>query len=198
LAPEANRHLRWSARNWTALRKSLQAFALLAFVALFVLTRRVAWPPSLVNLPLRLDPLAMLAHLLASRTFLVGSALALLTLLLTLAAGRVWCGWLCPLGTVLDLFSLGRWRAVRSAPAAWWRKAKYGLLLTTVSAALFTNLTLLVFDPLTILFRTLSASVWPALDQVVTAAEAAFYRVPALQPAVLAFERLARPRLLPV
>lgn len=139
----------------------------------------------------------MLAHLLASRRALVGSALALITVVLTLAFGRAWCGWLCPLGTLLDLFSLRRRRGTREAPADLWRKAKYGLLLTILAAALFTNLTLMIFDPLTILFRTLSVSVWPAVDQLVTAAEAMLYRVPVLRPAISAFDGLARPKVLP-
>jgi polyferredoxin len=174
-------------------------------VALFVWSRRGGWPfdklrtwpVSVVNFPLRLDPLAMLAHLLASRTILAGSALALITVALTLALGRVWCGWLCPLGTLLDLFSLRRWRGKRGAPTDSWRRVKHGLLLTILAAALLTNLTLLIFDPLTILFRTLSVSVWPALDQLVTAAETALYPVPMLRPAISAFDGLVRPKLLP-
>jgi len=183
----------------------VQCAALLVFVALFVESRRGGWPGSVVNFPLRLDPLAMLTHLLASRTVLAGSALrqaqdvalALITVVMTLALGRVWCGWLCPLGTLLDLFSLRRWRGEREAPADSWRRVKHGLLLTILSAALLTNLTLLIFDPLTILFRTLSVSVWPALDQLVTAAEIALYRAPMLRPAVSAFDGLVRPEVLP-
>jgi ferredoxin len=146
---------------------------------------------------MRLDPLAMLSHLLASRSLLLGSSLALITLALTLAFGRVWCGWLCPLGTLLDQFSLNWWRAKRDAPSDSWRQVKYGLLLTVLLAALFTNLTLMIFDPLTILFRTLSVSVWPAMDQAVTAMEATLYKVPILRSAVSAFDGLVRPRVLP-
>jgi ferredoxin len=65
-------------------------------------------------------------------------------------------------------------------------------------AAALTNLTLLIFDPLTILFRTLSTSVWPAVDQLVTALERTLYRVPLLQPAVGTFDRLVRPVVLPI
>jgi polyferredoxin len=193
----AKRRARWRARHWRALRRLVQYAALLAFVVLFIWSRRGGWPASLVNVPMRLDPLAMLAHLLASRTILAGSALALITIVLTLALGRVWCGWLCPLGTLLDLFSLRRWRGKREAPADSWRRVKYGLLLTILAAALFTNLTLLIFDPLTILFRTLSVSAWPAVDQLVTAAETALYRVPVLQSAISTFDGLVRPKLLP-
>jgi len=184
--------------SWTILRRLVQALALLAFIAFFVWSRRGGWPGSVVNASMRLDPLAMLSHLLASRTILIGSALALITLALTLCFGRVWCGWLCPLGTLLDLFSLGWWRGKRDAPPDSWRMVKYGLLLTLIAAALFANLTLMIFDPLTILFRTLSVTVWPAVDQLVTVAEATAYQIPALRSAVSTFDGLVRPRVLPV
>jgi ferredoxin len=179
------------------IRRTVQGLALAAFVVLFVWSRRGGWPPSLVNVALRLDPLAMLGHLLSSRTVLFSSSLALLVLLLTLVRGRMWCGWLCPLGTVLDLLSLRWWRRRRQAPPESLRKLKYGLLLTMLLAALFTNLTLMISDPLTILFRTLSVSVWPAVDQVVTVAEATLYKAPTLRSLVSSFDGLVRPRVLP-
>jgi polyferredoxin len=179
------------------LRHVVQYVALFVFVALFVWSRRGGWPGILVNFPMRLDPLAMLAHGLSSRTVLAGSALALITVALTLGLGRVWCGWLCPMGTLLDVLSLRRWRGKRQAPADSWRAAKYGLLLTILGAALLGNLTWMALDPLTILFRTLSASIWPAVDQVVTTAEHGLYQVAALRPAVSAFDALVRPKVLP-
>ncbi len=188
----------WTPRHWITLRRVVQALALAAFVVLFVWSRRGGWPAMLVNTPMRLDPLAMLAHLLASRTFLAGSALALAVVVLTLLLGRVWCGWLCPLGTLLDWIPLRAWRRNEVQVPDSWRGVKYGLLLTTLIAAIFTNLTLLIFDPLTILFRTLSTAVWPAIDQIVTAAETALYRVPFLQPAVSGFDQLVRPVVLPI
>ena len=48
-----------------------------------------------------------------------------------------------------------------------WRSAKYVLLIAIIAAAAFSNLTLMVFDPLTIMVRTFSATVWPALDVAV-------------------------------
>jgi polyferredoxin len=184
-------------RQWTSLRKAIQYVALFVFIALFVWSRRGGWPGIVVNFPMRLDPLSMLAHLLASRTLLAESALALLTILLTLAFGRAWCGWLCPMGTLLDLLSLSRWRGKREAPSNSWRRVKYGLLLTILTAALLTNLTLMIFDPLTLLFRTLSASVWPAVDQLVTGAQFALYRVSLLRPALSTMDAVFRPKILP-
>jgi polyferredoxin len=128
------------------------------------MTRRGGWPPEIVNLIMRLDPLAVLAQALSSRSFLLGSAVVLLTVLLTVIAGRAWCGWLCPLGTVLDLIPL-RKRTLRdkqpNVPNAW-RSIKYGLLIVILSAALLGNLTLLIFDPLTIFIRTFTTGLWPA------------------------------------
>lgn len=178
------------------LRRVVQYAALFVFVALFVWSRRGGWPGMLVNFPMRLDPLAMLAHLVSSRTLLTGSALALATVALTVVFGRAWCGWLCPLGTLLDWFSPRR-RPRPQAPPDSWRAVKYGLLLTLLAAALFSNLTLMVFDPLTLLFRTLSASVWPAIDQLITAAQFTLYRVPILRPALSALDAVLRPKILP-
>lgn len=184
-------------KTWVTLRRIVQGTAFLTFLVLFVWSRRGGWPARLVNAPMRLDPLAMLAHLLASRTFLAGSALALIVVVLTLLLGRAWCGWLCPLGTLLDWFPLHRWRRKRTEISDGWRTVKYGLLVTILLAAALGNLTLLVLDPLTILFRTLSTAVWPAVDQVVTRVEAALYGIPVLQGAVSAFDGVVRPVVLP-
>jgi polyferredoxin len=184
-----------SSSRWVAARKLTQAAALLLFIALFIAARRGGWPPALVNLPLRLDPLLMLAHLLASKTFLAGSAVALLILLLTLVFGRAWCGWLCPLGVILDILTPRR-KPARPMPAAL-RSLKYGLLLVILAAALLGNLTLLLLDPLTLLFRTLTVSLWPALDWAVTWLEGTLYRLPGLGEPVAAFDAWARPLLLP-
>lgn len=193
---------------WVTARKLVQTGALLGFVILFIAARSSAWPASLLNLAMRLDPLLTLANLLASRIFLAASALALLSLLLALIFGRAWCGWLCPLGTLLDWFSLKGWRARRlgaraadpnaGAPPEGWRMLKYLLLFTILAAALLGNLTLLVFDPLTLLYRTLAVSLWPALDQVVSAIEMQLYRLPFLAGPLSAIDAWLRPRLLPL
>ena len=179
------------------LRQAVQFGALAAFLVLLVAARRGGAPPSLANLPMRLDPLAVLAHALAARALLAGSALALLTLTLTLLFGRAWCGWLCPLGTLLDLVPSPR-TAARRVPPETWRRAKHVLWLTLLVAALLGNLTLLVLDPLTLVIRTFGTALWPALERMVTAAEGAAYALPPLRPAVEAIDRLLRPALFPL
>jgi polyferredoxin len=184
-------------KRWKTVRKAVQYVALVAFVALFVASRRGGWAADLVNTPMRFDPLGMLAGAIASRALLAGSALALVVLVLTLVFGRAWCGWLCPLGTVLDYFTPQRKIQPIFKEPARLRSVKYVLLLTTLVAALFTNLTLLVFDPLMILFRTLTVAIWPAIDRIISAAETALYPVGILQDPINAFDKLVRPTLLP-
>jgi MauM/NapG family ferredoxin protein len=195
--PSSKRKPGWRTRPWITLRKMVQILALLGFLVLFVGAHAGRIRGSIANLPLRLDPLAVFSSFLASRQFLTGSALALITILLTLLAGRVWCGWLCPMGTLLDLFSFNRWRQNKLEVPRRLQQVKYILLLLILFAALFTNLTLLILDPLTLLTRTMTVSVWPALDKIFTSTEAALYRLPALRSAVSVFDQWIRPELLP-
>jgi polyferredoxin len=179
------------------LRKITQYLALFAAFALVIGSGRADWSGVLASKLMQIDPLATLASILAGRSLFSGAAWAMILLGMALLLGRAWCGWLCPLGTLLDAFSLRRLRGRRKTPPESWRKIKYWILLITLFAALFANLSLLVFDPLTIFIRTVSASLMPALDRGVTAAEAALYQVPALREGVKWFDDLVRPAILP-
>jgi polyferredoxin len=183
--------------RWVVVRKVVQGLALLAFFGLIVLSRRSAAAPEWINLPLRLDPLLVLANLLASRSFLAGSIASLSIVLLTFVAGRAWCGWLCPLGILLDLFSFKRQARGQKMPPEAWRTLKYGLLFILLLSALFGSLALLILDPITIVYRSFTLAVLPALDQLVTALETALYPIPFLSKSVLAFDGWMRPTLLP-
>jgi ferredoxin len=184
--------------GWVRSRKTVQALALIAFVGLFVLSRSAALSGDVSNIPMRLDPLLVLGSSLAARTFLLGSVLALATLILTLLFGRAWCGWLCPLGTVLDLFKLKPRHGRRFAVPEVARRTKYLLLFAILFAAILGNLTLMALDPLAILQRTLAVSVWPVLDQIVTAVETLLSQVPGLDGPVSSIDSAARPLVLPV
>ena len=93
-----------SSLNWVNARKVVQGVSLLIFAILVITSTGLAWPAAIVNFPIRMDPLLMLGQSIASRQVLAGSLLSLGVILLTLVFGRAWCGWLCPLGTLLDIF----------------------------------------------------------------------------------------------
>jgi len=195
-------------RRWRLLRQVSQYLSLALFLGLFVATVRDVSLLLPNDLYFRLDPLVAIASLLASRTLRVELALAALTLLLALVAGRAWCGWLCPLGTVLDLLSPGPPRqgqprglplqaTTRVAPTDGWRRVKHWLLFATLGAALLGNLTLLVADPITIIFRTLAVAVQPPLNLAITNAEKALYPLGPLQRPLEWLENTFRGNLLP-
>lgn len=184
----------WS--RWRRVRQAVQVFTLILYVYLLfaALQRRVAF--SLADLFFRLDPLAALGAMLASRAWIPRLAPALVTLGLTVIFGRVWCGWLCPLGTVLEWVHFRGNVARPLSPR--WRMVKYWFLLLILAAALFGSLSLLILDPLTLLTRTMTAVVLPALNHAITAVESAAYSVPLLRPAVDWIEQILRGPVLPV
>ena len=176
----------------------VQVGASLLFVYLLfaALAGRAAFP--LANLFFRFDPLAALAAMLSSREWIPGLELALITLGLTLVVGRVWCGWLCPLGSVLDWFGGPRRRPKRAGLPRSWRSVKYLVLLVTLGGALFGTLTFLSFDPLALLTRTMTAAVLPAFSTALNGILAALYPVRPLRGVLNAVDQALRATVLPV
>jgi MauM/NapG family ferredoxin protein len=171
-------------------------FVLFVYLLFAALQRRIAFP--LADLFFRFDPLSALDAMLSSREWLPRLAPALVTVGVTLVLGRVWCGWICPFGTLLEWirFSHANRRARSLSPL--WRVVKYMLLTAALAAALFGSMTLLVLDPLALLTRTMTTVLLPGLNLVVTAAFTVLYPLPLLQEMVGGLEALLRGSVLPV
>ena len=165
---------------WRRVRQGVQVLALLLFFVLLVLTNAQRPQRFWADLFSRLDPLIMLTASLAGRALVSGVLLAGLTVLLTLLFGRVWCGWLCPLGTLLEWLRPRRLRS--KVPSEKWRSIKYVLLMIILFAALLGNQTLVFLDPITILNRTFATAIWPAVRFAVVGIETWLYGFPFLWP----------------
>ena len=183
-------------KRWRRMRQVVQVLVLVLYIYLLfaALQRQAAFP--LADLFFRLDPLAALSTMLAARAWIPRLALALITMGLTLLLGRVWCGWLCPLGTLLEwvrfrpsrkLVAFGRLRVVKNLA-----------LLVILAAALFGNLSLLILDPLALFTRTMTTVILPAFNYAITTVEIGLYPIPALQPPIDWLEGLLRGSVLPV
>lgn len=160
------------------LRRAVQILAWLFFLYLFVFATYREPQPGLAEIFYRFDPLVALTAMLAGRVLLAGFALAGITVIATLLFGRVWCGWLCPMGTTLDIFRPRRRKQSHTPrpPSEQWRKIKYVLLGFILVAAMLGSQSLLFLDPLTVLTRTLANALWPMLSYAVYAVEAFFYQ----------------------
>ncbi|MCD6352335.1 MAG: 4Fe-4S binding protein [Armatimonadetes bacterium] len=139
------------------LRRFVQLATLVLFVVLLLGTR---WRPGGAHpahpLLLRVDPLSMLLTALSpAHRFLPFFLPALILLVLTVVFGRFFCGWLCPLGTTIDIAETLFWRRRPPQREAANRPAlKYYVLAASLVAALFGTQIAWLADPIPLLTRT--------------------------------------------
>lgn len=148
-------------------RRLIQLASFLLFLLLFFLAAYPLQQAIPVDLFLRLDPLLAVAVMLASRTLIAGMLWSALLLISALIAGRFFCGYACPLGSVIDLADSLFWKARRSfsptthAFLQTLRKGKFYILIFTLMSALFGVTTVYFFDPLSLLTRVLTFIFYP-------------------------------------
>jgi ferredoxin len=138
-------------RRWVQLA-GLGFFGLL--FALNPLAEKLLLPPDLF---LKADPLLGLSAFLASRRFHESLLYGLPVLLSALVAGRFFCGWICPIGTLFDLCA-GKSLAKKKLPSPQWKL--YLLLVLAVAALLGLNLSGLI-DPIAFLTRACTFILYP-------------------------------------
>lgn len=128
-----------------------------------------------VNAFFRANPLTFVSTLLAVKGWTPLLFPGLLVLILSAFLGRFFCGWLCPLGTVLDLVT---GRITKTAPVRWLKGGlKYWLLLPLLVASLL-NLNLAgLLDPFAILVRALTFFFHPLFGETTRSGWVGLYRL---------------------
>src|SRR4051794_2024791 len=144
-------------------RRTTQLVTFGLFVLFFFMTtvnsQHVGWVPK--NLFMSLDFLNTLKNGIASHHVAIAAlGPGLFILLLTLWGGRIFCGWICPLGTFIDisdrlLYRKGRLFANRKrSETQRFRNWKYIYLLVGLGAIVY-GVDILTFgDPLSLITRT--------------------------------------------
>jgi polyferredoxin len=171
---------------WRWWRRAAQLTLLIAFLWLF---RRTEYSGAEQlaggeNILFRLDPLVGAAAMLAARQVIAAFWPALIVVGLTLVLGRFFCGWVCPLGTLLDYFhallrpitrrtnELLRLR-LATASASPLRATRYFLLIAVLLAAALAFPLVGLVDPFSLLVRGLTFVVDPLLARAANAGFAA-------------------------
>lgn len=92
------------------------------------------------ELYLAIDPLVSLSTAIASRKWVWSLACAAIILIVCIAVPRGFCGYICPLGTVIDLFDWTIGRHIKRfrvrGSQQWWVNTRYYLLLATLISSM--------------------------------------------------------------
>ncbi|HEY9078374.1 MAG TPA: 4Fe-4S dicluster domain-containing protein [Anaerolineaceae bacterium] len=163
-----------------SIRQVFQVLSFILFIGLLFFAGSLPSSHSLASLFLRLDPLTALTSMLASRSWIPHLGVAILTVLVTLVFGRVWCGWFCPMGSLLDWITPRHRKPAKTGSktvSERWRIVKYFLLLLMIVTALFGIQSFSFLDPISLLTRSMAGAVIPAARTVIFSSLDVLYQV---------------------
>jgi polyferredoxin/formate hydrogenlyase subunit 6/NADH:ubiquinone oxidoreductase subunit I len=171
------RHLIW-------IRRGSQAFFLLLFLFLLIESRLpqevvidYSWAFTSdqtitivrpIGFFFQLDPLVWISSLLSGHRFIKGFWWAAALLGVTLFLGRVFCGFICPLGTIHHVVGSVK-PALRGAPMVKanrkspGQRIKYFLLIAVLVGAVMGTNVVGLLDPISMLFRSVALAVIPGM-----------------------------------
>jgi polyferredoxin len=117
------------------------------------------------------DPFVAAMTLLSTHTVYRGLAWSLAIVLVTLVFGRVFCGWICPFGTLHHFFGwifpsryLRGGRRVEANKTKLWQRGKYYLMWGFLAAAAAGSAIGGLLDPICVAVRAIGLGVLPALQ----------------------------------
>ncbi len=117
---------------------------------------------------LRFNPFTGLITMLASRSIIM--PLAIFTLIFTIATilfGRFFCGFMCPLGAMIDFFDrflFSRMRSNKRRPQLFVQRLKYVLLTMVLVLSIFGVVFPIFIDPLSLTTRFLALLIHPLIN----------------------------------
>jgi polyferredoxin len=178
----------WQTMRTSSIRRIIQTAFILLFLVILIRTVSPpeAWLPA--DFFLRMDPLAGASTILASRDASTGLRFvpALIVVILTVVLGRFFCGWVCPLGTTIDIWDRMTGRARKGhgkgsiRHAAGIRNAKYYILALFLIAAVFSTQIAWIMDPIPIVTRSYAVSIYPYFIYLSKAVLGPLWEVPVI------------------
>ncbi len=152
------------------IRRLSQGFFLLLFLFLLIQTEskgkdELGYP---VKVFLDFDPLLLITTILSAHAVERAFYLSLILILITIVFGRVFCGWICPLGTLNNIVGSFRKRKTYIQKDGLFKLKYYILLFLLASSASGIQIAG-IFDPLSLIIRSLSVSIYPLFNYIVSA-----------------------------
>jgi polyferredoxin len=153
------------------MRIFIQAISLALFSLLFFFFANYKLPDWLpADIYLRLDPLLGLSAILSAREWIGRALWSLILVGATLAVGRFFCGYVCPMGAAIDFLDplLGRKKSrLGMKKEASWRKVKFFVLVLFLSSSLAGLTLAYLMDPLPLLTRFYTFFLYPLLITII-------------------------------
>ncbi len=146
-------------------RRLSQAFFLLLFLYILWSTTYPLTGLLKPDILFKIDPLIMIATSISERVLLPGIFFSFCMMALSLVLGRFFCGWVCPLGTAIDMAGAlkKKKRKLSDAANAVIRKIKFCLLGVIFMFALLGKQIAWIFDPIVTMGRFVSLNLIPAV-----------------------------------
>jgi len=150
-------------------RRVIQAFFfILFFVLLGIAAQQITlWFPA--QLFLASDPLVALTSVIVGLPLLSILLYSVITFVVSLLFGRVFCGYACPTGTLLDILSpLAKILNINQKVFRKLKVVPLIMLSIVIIFSVFKISVFMVFDPIVLLTRTSAVMVFPAINLVLS------------------------------
>jgi len=183
------------------IRRITQIVFIVLFFILFLTASYplIKWLP--VDLFLRMDALAMISACIAGRFFLWKLIPAVIVLILTLFLGRIFCGWVCPMGSTLDGFDAAALKKEdhhQYPQLIRYRWIKYFILVLLLVSSFFSIELAGWLSPIPLFTRTVSTVMYPLFVFFIFGLFDVFYQIPFLDDALFSLQDSLTGFILPV
>ncbi|MBU1037439.1 MAG: 4Fe-4S binding protein [Candidatus Omnitrophica bacterium] len=181
-------------------RRISQGFFLLSFIYVLWSTAYPLAGQISPDILFKIDPLIMLAVSLSERIILPGAVFFLSVLAMTAVLGRFFCGWVCPLGTAIDIAgTVNRThKGLSDKKNSRYRRIKFYILAVIFLLALFGKQVAWIFDPIVIMGRFVSLNLIPSVTNIINSLFFVLIKHLGAGPAVKDFYHMLKPTMLGV
>jgi len=150
-------------------RPLIQGFFLVFFVFLFI---KVSFPLQknlTTNFFFNIDPLITLVMVLTGTIFVTALLASIIMVIVTVLFGRLFCGWICPMGTLFDLaaYIIPHKKEKKPYGNGPYKNIKYYLLIFLLFGSVLGFSAVLFFDPLVFIFRVFTLNIYPFIILIV-------------------------------